>query len=195
MGQMTKLLYVMLLGGSLSACHDVSTVEENELQVKNDLMVNSQEQGISLKKMVTQPGGIYSEMHNVVELSNEGKKLVGRYYVRMTCDEPLALCTKGSADFIVNLLDDGRLRRTIIYLGNVSPIDDRQYREDKWTYDDETKTIIIELLEGPKMYVRVLPNKSLMIDRHRTLHASEENYKFFIENGLPLSDYEFKRLD
>lgn len=195
MGRMRKVLCVLSYTLLISACHDRSSVEHVEATVASSEIEIEEGNGVSLTKLVAQPGGIYSEVHTASELSDNAKKLVGRYYLRMNCEDPLALCTKGAADFIVNLLADGRVRRTIVYLGNVSPIDDRQYRQDQWSYDDASNTVIIHLPEGADLYVRVNEKKNLVIDRQRSLRASSQNHAFFMKNGLPLEDYEFQRMD
>ena len=198
MDRMCQMIAVLLISAVLTACHDQSSIEEperNKDAIASSELDAEQGEGVSLTKLVAQPGGIYSDGHTATELSEKAKQLVGRYYLRMSCEDPLALCSKGGADFIVNLLEDGRVRRTIVYLGNVSPIDDRQYRQDQWSYDDTSNTIIIHLPEGADLYIRINEKKNLVIDRERSLNASQQNYEFFSKNGLPLEDYEFQKIN
>ena len=45
---------------------------------------------------------------------------VGRYRSAISCSDPLMKCKEGTADLVINLLQDGRAYRTIIHFGKIT---------------------------------------------------------------------------
>ena len=190
------LFTTLLMSMGLVACHEVKppeeTVSEHQSTVSTHHVQQHDMEGESLKNLVSQPG-IYSEIEPQQQLSESAKKLMGRYHVRLSCQDPIALCKEGSADFIVTLLDNGHVRRTIIYLGAVSPIEDRQYRQDRWSYNEKTGEVIVHLPEGADFYMHVNEHNNLVMDLDKMLSVSAANKAFFEQNPMPLYAYELKK--
>lgn len=169
--------------------------DESLLDQRNNAAFNvgKAEQGESLKNLVAKPAGGYEENMQQNQLSVQAKKIVGRYWVRVSCEDPIVKCKDGSADYIVTLLDTGDVRRTIVYLGSVAPIKERQYRKDIWKYNEANQEVVIHLVEGAKFYLDVNQAQNLVINIEKTLADSAENQAFFSQRNLPLENYELKR--
>lgn len=188
----------IFLSVSLQSCHDISPLDESTLPQKElaSAQALADQSGVSLKTVVSRPGVIYADQKKSdALLSDEAKLLVGRYHVRLSCEDPIALCKEGEADFIVNLLPDGYVRRTIVYLGSVSPIDEGQYRQDQWTFDAKRQEVVVHLVEGAKFYLELNDAKNLVMNINRTRNASIENQKFYAEFYLPRQPYELQKIE
>lgn len=170
-------------------------LDESALEQRNNAAFNLEKAGQSesLKNLVAKPGGIYKENLPQNHLSEEAKQLVGRYMVRLECEDPIVSCESGSVDYIVTLLDSGYARRTIVHLGNVSAINERQYLKNIWVYNDERKEIVVYLEEGAKFFLDVNKAQNLVMNVEKTLAESPDNQAFFAKNTVPLRAYELKR--
>ncbi|GAB3052167.1 hypothetical protein GCM10027155_18140 [Acinetobacter apis] len=126
-------------------------------------------------------------------LNQEEKTLVGRYKVTISCKDPIARCTeneKGSVDFILNLLPNGTVYRFIKGLGAIK-LDSRNsphYFRDHWgiTQINQSKYVVISYSTGMRVFYRVEPNHSLLMDTSRNklvnLKAYRAGYPFASQN-------------
>lgn len=119
---------------------------------------------------------------------------VGRYHARVDCKDPVVFCSEGTADFILNLLDDGTAYRIIIHSGKITFASEKQYRQDHWKYDEINHQIILKRESGVEFFYDIDDAKNITMNLDRIANGSEVNKKFFQEgNPFPHEAYKLKR--
>ena len=91
------------------------------------------------------------------------KSYVGRYLTQIDCDGRFAPCTEGKSVFILTLLPDGTVHRSIVHYGKVFVNNSRRvqtesnvtYRKDRWTINPEQTELIVDHKEGAKFYYMI----------------------------------------
>ena len=131
--------------------------------------------------------------HASILVSEDARRYVGRYKVKVSCTDPIVYCEKGTADFILNLLEDGTAHRTITYLGTITYASAQQYRQDTWTLDEDNHQIVLHRASGVEFFYDIDKNKNLVMNLERIANASPTNIAFFQEgNPFPHAAYVLK---
>ena len=124
---------------------------------------------------------------------SEAQSYIGRYKVTISCDDAFVSCNEGTAEFIINLLEDGSAHRTIIHLGTITYASVKQYNKDRWSYDEKAHQIILHRASGVQFFYNIRSDKSLKMDLNKIANATEVNQKYFREGGaLPQKAYVLK---
>ncbi|MBF7682853.1 hypothetical protein I2F27_05835 [Acinetobacter sp. B5B] len=130
----------------------------------------------------------YVADHHV--LSEDAKKIVGRYSVIIQCTDPIARCgdeKEDAVEFILNLMPDGSLYRLIKRLGTIQ-VDSRaspNYFKDHWELqriNDQQYLIVSYSSNGMKFFYRIDERGGLLMDLGRNkltnLQAYRKGYPF-----------------
>lgn len=139
--------------------------------------------------------------HQPETISKKAHAFVGRYHVQISCDDPFAMCDRGSSEFIINLLPDGTAHRTLVYMGKMTYENNaiktkRSYQKNTWTYDEASHEIIIHRVEGIHFFYKVDADKNLVMDLDKILNGTEENKAYFQQNNsAPTKSYVLKKFD
>ena len=134
-------------------------------------------------------------------ISKNAKALVGRYHVKISCEDRFAMCEKGNSEFIINLLPDGTAHRTFVYMGKITYEKNeiktnRSNQKNTWTYDEKSHEIIVHRLEGNIFFYKVDANKNLMMDIDKILNGTEENKLYFQQHHTaPTKAYVLERFE
>ena len=131
--------------------------------------------------------------HASILVSEDARRYVGRYKVKVSCTDPIVYCEKGTADFILNLLEDGTAHRTITYLGTITYASAQQYRQDTWTLDEDNHQIVLHRASGVEFFYDIDKNKNLVMNLDRIANGTEVNRVYFQEgNPFPHEAYVLK---
>lgn len=114
---------------------------------------------------------------------------VGRYQVKISCDDAYVKCEKGTADFILTLLPDGNAHRSIVYLGRVMAGTQMNYHLDYWMYDEATHQIIVHHSNGVEIFYDIDDRQNLRMDIEKIATVSTVNQQYFSRNPLPAHAY------
>lgn len=114
---------------------------------------------------------------------------VGRYQVKISCDDTYVKCEKGTADFILTLLPDGTAHRSIVYLGRVMAGAQMNYHLDYWMYDEATHQIIVHRSNGVEIFYDIDDRQNLRMDIEKIATVSTVNQQYFSRNPLPAHAY------
>lgn len=121
---------------------------------------------------------------------------VGRYQTVISCHDPFIQCTTpGSADLIINLLNDGTAHRTIIKMGKIAFSSYAQYRQDYWSYDEKNHQIILQRAIGIKFFYDLDQDGNMMMDLNKIAVGTARNRQYFMEgNPFPEQAYKFTKI-
>lgn len=117
---------------------------------------------------------------------------VGRYCAKIQCDGRFVPCLEGTAEFILTLLADGTVHRSIvqhgkIFIDNSKNSDDGNitYRKDRWIVNPERTELIIQRKEGASFYY-IIKNSNQLVMNLEKIHSEKEtiNQELF-ERGYP----------
>ena len=124
-------------------------------------------------------------------LPEEAKVYVGRYLARIPCDDGFIPCKEGTAEFILNLLPDGTVHRSIIHYGKVfadKPVTEASnttYRKDMWSLDHVNHEIIVHRTEGVIFYYHIQDKNHLVMDVARIHNDKVGANKAMFKSGYP----------
>lgn len=116
------------------------------------------------------------------------KKMVGRYMVTISCQDPIARCDagqQGSVEYILNLMEDGSIFRLIKSFGRVYA-DTRtteDYHDDHWEIvtENQKKYILVYFKNGLRFYYLIDEKGNLVMDSQRNFAVN----KTIFEHGHP----------
>lgn len=180
---------------ALTACDHARQVEspvsDEHVTLKSEKEKNNNAEGKRLTEVAGQatiPTVEQKKVENIIPKIAE--PFVGRYKTIVSCDDPIVFCKEGTADFILNLLPDGTAHRTITYLGKITFASDKQYRQDRWLYDEKSHEIILSRASGVEFFYNIDQDKKLTMNLTKIANATETNRQFFAEgNPFPQKAY------
>lgn len=103
---------------------------------------------------------------------------VGRYYAKVNCNDGFAPCSAGTAEFVLTLLADGTVYRSIIQHGKVftfkNEIQDAKatYRKDHWEVNPARTELIVHRKEGVDIYYDIQDNLHLVMNVEKTRRSN-----------------------
>ena len=118
---------------------------------------------------------------------------VGRYHVQIDCDGRFAPCTEGKAVFILTLLPDGTLHRSIVHYGKVFVNNSRHaqsdsnvsYRKDRWSVNPERTELVVDRKEGAKFYYTIKSPTRLVMNLEKIYDEKERINLELFDQGYP----------
>ena len=178
---------------NMVGCHQASSIDELErydLEMRGNVPASSVD-GRVLTDVAGKPVVPVLEEHSASHIVDKvAQPFVGRYYVSVSCDDPMVSCDSGTADFILNLLPDGTAHRTIIHLGTITFESHKQYRQDTWSYQPELNQITLHRATGVEFYYNVTDQDTIVMNREKIRNFTEKNIEYFNQGGaFPLQDY------
>lgn len=136
------------------------------------------------------------------------KSYVGRYLTQIDCDGRFAPCTEGKSVFILTLLPDGTVHRSIVHYGKVFVNNSRRvqtesnvtYRKDRWTINPEQTELVVDRKEGAKFYYMIKSPTHLVMNLEKIYDEKERANQQLFDQGYPapskayelVKDSEFK---
>lgn len=124
-------------------------------------------------------------------LPEQAKVYAGRYHASIPCDDGFIPCKEGTAEFILNLLPDGTVHRSIIHYGKIfadKPVTQEgntTYRKDMWSLDEANHEIIVHRKEGVIFYYHIQGKNHLVMDVARISNDTVGANKEMFKNGYP----------
>ena len=161
-------------------------------QIKKETSAQSGEQAKSLTDVAgraTVPvGETESGLKNTMPQS--AQPYIGRYQATISCDDPFVRCKEGTADYVINLLEDGIAHRNLIHSGQISFASNPYHRQDRWSYDVQNHQVILYRSNGVEFFYNIDKDQNLVMDLEKIAHASALNEQYFAEgNPFPQQAY------
>lgn len=125
------------------------------------------------------------------EIPPYAQEFAGRYHAMISCDEHFVPCSKGEAEYILNLLPDGTMHRSIVHYGKVFAdklaTDQRNtnYRKDTWLVNPEATEIIVQRKEGVNFYYKIIDRDHIIMDLEKINNGNGGRNKRMFEQGVP----------
>lgn len=110
---------------------------------------------LSLLSEHIEPSHIVAEKHTR-PLKPIEQDHVGRYSLILSCEDLFARCEHHvfeNVEFILNLLPNGIVYRSNIYLGKMATSDRSKIHQAYWYYEEQTDRIVLERLTGEKFFM------------------------------------------
>lgn len=195
-----KYLYswaVLTIALLLTACNDKPMIDESSLQVQRyGDEYQKHQQNNTLSQVAGHSGiALKEEPHVHFPLSETAKPYIGRYMVRVDCLDQFAHCSRGQADFILTLLEDGTARRSIVHTGNVSFDHKWKYWQDSWFYDEAHHQIVLHRENGVEFFYNITDERNLVMDLEKIMNGTELNRAYFAAgNPMPGKAYKLKKV-
>lgn len=190
------VLGLVVLKLSLAAC-DSQYSRHNP--ITDELLrekITQQVEGQKLRQIASEvvvPGRTRISNSKVPE---QARPYIGRYKAVVRCDDPFIDCEKGTADFIISLLEDSTAHRSIIYLGSIQFVSEDQYRQDVWSYDEQSHQIILYRSNGVEFFYNIDVDGSLTMDLEKIAHATAANREYFAKgNRFPTEAYKLTKIE
>lgn len=120
---------------------------------------------------------------------------VGRYYANVDCNDGFAPCKEGTAEFILTLLADGTVYRSILQHGKVFTFKNEKqtnantYQKDRWAINPERTELIVYRKEGVNIYYDIKDNAHLIMNVEKTQRLNERPTEF----KMPTVSYVLKK--
>ncbi len=119
------------------------------------------------------------------------RNFIGRYHANIPCEDDFVSCEQGAAEFILNLLPDGTVHRSIIHYGkvftdrNAAAGGDGAYRKDTWTVNPEQTELTVHRKEGVNFYYRIEDPNRLVMDVEKIRNDHQAKNKEMFAKGYP----------
>lgn len=119
------------------------------------------------------------------------KDFVGLYRAHIECDGGFVPCKHGTAEFILNLLSDGTVHRSIIHFGRVfvekllSDDSNTNYRKDQWRVNPEQTELLVHRQEGVVFYYKIIDKNHLVMNLEKIRNDPQAKNKEMFEKGYP----------
>lgn len=116
------------------------------------------------------------------------KPFVGRYHAKILCSDDFMPCTEGTAEYILNLGEDGSVHRSIVQYGKIftektrPEFSNANYRRDSWSVNPAEAELIVHRKEGVDIYYQIKDQNHLVMDLEKINKG--KNKKIF-ERGYP----------
>lgn len=114
------------------------------------------------------------EQNHAVHLPDYALDFVGRYYTKVKCNDGFAPCSEGTAEFVLTLLADGTVYRSIVQHGKIftfkNEIKDEKsiYRKDRWQVNPERTELVVYRKEGIDIYYDIKDNTQMVMNIEKT---------------------------
>ena len=129
---------------------------------------------------------------NPTTVPDYAKTFVGRYHTEIDCDGRFAPCTEGKAEYILALLPDGTVHRSIFQYGKVfidntrsSTAHNTTYRKDRWSINPERTELVINRKEGASFYYTIKDSNHLVMNLEKIYSEKEKTNRELFERGYP----------
>ena len=161
--------------------------------LREDIASQIQEQKMQTASQISLP--TRHQLHHA-QISEQAKAYVGRYQAVISCEDDFAQCDTGTADFILNLLEDGTAHRSMIHLGEMTFNSADQYRQDQWSYDEQQHQIVLRRGSGEVFFYHIGKDGSMTMDLARITHATAKNRAYFAAGyALPAKAYTLVKVE
>nr|WP_168381723.1 hypothetical protein [Acinetobacter indicus] len=178
---------------SLAACDPTFNSQEGEeaqpFTPVADLQVTEDVPSKRLSEVAGQPVFPSAEDADKAVVPEAALAYVGRYQVKISCEDAYVKCETGTADFILTLLPDGTAHRSIVYLGRVMAGAQMNYHLDYWMYDEAAHQIIVHRSNGVEIFYDIDGTQNLRMDLEKIATVSTVNQQYFSRNPLPAHAY------
>lgn len=120
---------------------------------------------------------------------------VGRYYANVDCKDGFAPCKEGTAEFILTLIADGTVYRSILQHGKVFTFKNEKqtnantYQKDRWAINPERTELIVYRKEGVNIYYDIQDSAHLVMNVEKTRRLNERPGEF----KMPTVAYTLKK--
>lgn len=129
---------------------------------------------------------------NPPTVPDDAKKLIGRYHTEIECDGNFAPCSEGTAKFILTLLPDGTVHRSILQYGKVF-IDNTKntnannitYRKERWFINPERTEVVVNRREGASFYYTIKDANHLVMNLEKIYSEKERVNRELFDRGYP----------
>ena len=129
---------------------------------------------------------------NPVVVPDYAKQVVGRYRTEIDCDGRFAPCTDGKAEFILTLLPDGTVHRSILQYGKVfidntnnSMANNITYRKERWFINPECTEVVVNRKEGASFYYTIKDPNRLVMNLDKIYSEKEKINQELFDSGYP----------
>lgn len=195
----------LMLGGMgmLQACDRHQVKPEQELQAESGQegvkisAANAQPDVVPVSaKSLTQVAGqatLRAETEsNLAVVPDYAKDFIGRYYTEIDCDGNFAPCNEGKAEFILTLMPDGTVHRSILQYGKVfidnaksSTASNITYRKDRWFINPERTEVVVSRKEGANFYYTIKDSNHLVMNLDKIYSEKERINRELFDRGYP----------
>jgi hypothetical protein len=161
-------------------------------QIKKETSTNSDEQARSLTDVAGRATVPVEQAESRIKkvIPDCAEPYIGRYQATISCDDPFVRCKDGTADYIINLQEDGIAHRTLIHSGQISFASNLYHRQDRWSYDRQNHQVILHRSNGVDFFYDIDKDQNLVMDLDKIAHASALNEQYFAEgNPFPQQAY------
>lgn len=185
------------LGSWLSACQPESPSgnQQHDPLLKQATPDTTQGQKLTDAAVTTVVPATPENDTAVYQLDQAALPYIGRYQASIGCEDPFARCDQGTTEFIINLLPDGTAHRTFIHMGRLKFSSAKQYRKDRWTYDEEHQQIVLHRESGVTFYYDAHQPNQITMNLERIANASADNKEYFQTNPFPQKAYSLQRVN
>lgn len=184
-----SLTLLLLLG--LSACDSKEETAKLDSPAEPPLKVQDSQPAKTLTEIAgraTLPEG--GESQKIILQAYE-EPFVGRYHANIPCDDNFVPCTEGTAEYILNLKEDGFVHRSIVQYGKVfteksmPKFDNANYRRDTWSVNLDENELIVHRKEGVNFYYQIKDPQHLVMDLDKINNGNEGKNKDIFARGYP----------
>lgn len=119
------------------------------------------------------------------------KIFIGRFHAKVKCDDSFIPCPEGDAEFILNLLPDGTVHRSIIQIGKVfaektnTPGINVKYRKDTWSVNEAHTELVVHRKEGVNFYYHVINENKITMDLDKIRQGEVDRNQELFSKGYP----------
>lgn len=184
--------------GILQACDQRQVKPEQESQTTSEEGVKISAANVVTvsAKSLTQVAGqatlpVDADL-NPVTVPDDAKAFIGRYHTEIDCDGRFAPCTEGKAEFILTLMPDGTVHRSILQYGKVfidntknSTAHNITYRKDRWFINPERTDVVVNRKEGASFYYKIKDSNHLVMNLEKIYSEKERTNRELFDRGYP----------
>lgn len=186
---------------SLWGCHGDFAEKQSESGIRDNVEQGQDGTGKKLTEVAGRATLQNDAEYVIRKLDIREQQFVGRYRTEIQCDGHFFPCETGKADFILNILPDGSVHRSVVRLGKVFAEKQRpgfpilNYQRDTWSINEDSKELVVHRKEGLNFYYRVLDSQTLQMNLNKSNHLDADNQKLYAR-GFPKLEqvYTLKRI-
>ncbi|WP_216935150.1 MULTISPECIES: hypothetical protein [unclassified Acinetobacter] len=188
--------------GILPACHQQQVKPEQESQAVS-------EEGVKISAANTTADVVASSAKSLTQVAaqarlpletdlnpptvpDDAKKFIGRYHTEIECDGRFAPCSEGTAKFILTLLPDGTVHRSILQYGKVfidntknTSANNITYRKERWFINPERTEVVVNRREGASFYYTIKDANHLVMNLEKIYSEKERVNRELFDRGYP----------
>lgn len=191
-----------LLGSFLVACSPKPTLNDTQNMSADDSIIDlkegasaepkaDQQDGKKLTELSGQATLPYDNSAEVAPVPEHAKVFIGRFHAQVSCDDSFIQCKEGEAEFILNLLPDGTVHRSIIQFGKVFAEKNQtsrhklKYQKDTWSVNKAHTELIVQRKEGVNLYYKIIDENHLVMDVEKILQGGADRNQELFSQGYP----------